>query len=227
MISEEKKALLKKLWCAINGIIAIACAILVYSGISEMMASPLYGARVAAHMALSFLVALGINRAMAFVQYFITSKWIRWPSSIIKWLVAVIIAFMISGEVENQVIKKSIRVVQKDFHSAIEYIVKFETENGRYPETIPETYLPVNTIKFFGYHYGKDGFMINCPVSSIDIDGSNVFYESSRDQWFRVHNDILDAHTNDDIRDEPDAPASIYKNAVKNRKQWAWNSNAR
>ncbi len=219
---KEKTSIYKKIWCAINGIIALIAAVLVYIIISDGMATPLYGTRVLAHLLICSISALGINRAMACVQFFVKSKWIGWPISIIKWVGAVIICFVISGEFERSVINKSLEVIEGEFHSVVQYVANYETESGNYPAAIPKEFRQLNKITMFSYYHGKDGFMIECPVSSIDMDGSTVFYDSSREKWFRFHNDQLIRYEKDKTRFGHDSPESIYKNAINDREQWGW-----
>lgn len=160
---------------------------------------------------LSLMIFLGIGLLRHFTN-FIKNSWLFYT---FQFLMALILPLIIISNIENKIQKTILVTVKNEFTPIITYIKDYKSQNGNVPTNIDKALFKSHTLRSIYYLNDSYTFMLETDVSTIDIDGAKIFYDSRDKQWYQFHNDEYQYY-----QDKKDKPKSIdtYMSRIKQMK---------
>ncbi len=185
----------KKLW----SIGRIICAILAIAGLTvtvmmaqTMLSHPFTGSKVFPMLIGVVSSAVFINMSIAIPQgYLLDSMRSRLLAGVGKWILTLMLPLYLMSFVSSMADDRTVIITQETLAPVINFIDGEFSRNGALPGTVLKAIKDVANLREITYLTGDDHYVLQTMGSSIDIDGSTLFYISYDKVWRRVHNDVL------------------------------------
>ena len=202
---------IKKLWSIGRIICAILAAVSIIVTawlVITMISNPFFGPRVMHLLLMMASSAIFINTSITIPQnYLINPKGLRLFVGAGKWALTIAFPFFLMASVNSFADSKTLEITRAELSPVIDFIDKNFNQHGNFPADILAEVEKIHKLTNVTYIFNDDNFLIQTRGSSIDIDGSTIFYLSSDREWRREHNDMIEAVATED--------AKLYREATK------------
>jgi len=117
-----------------------------------------------------------------------------WKFDIFQFFFAMLISFLtvsiFSSSVVAHLQEAQLDTIKKDLRPVIFYIEEYQKSYGKTPSDIQASLGSPTTINNISYQALPKHFIVGVQISTIDIDGAQVFYDSRDLHWYRFNNDM-------------------------------------
>lgn len=176
-------------------ILSLALAAFIYI-IVDMFSNPLTTARSISTVLIFLLSAIIINITLGIYRYlngFIKQSWLFY---ILQWTLMIILSMFITANVDTLMKDKIISSAKQEISSVIEYIDSYNKSTGSFPDNIDTAVGKISKINYIDYYKDDKTYLLQTRLSSIDIDGEVLFYNSIDKNWGNFHNDEYQYYKN-------------------------------
>ena len=136
---------------------------------------------------------------------FMKKSWIFYT---FQFLFTTIVSFIIVAIFSTQVItdsqEKMFATVKNELIPVITYIEQYQKRYKKLPQSIDEAPLKPATLQNIYYDHNPHTFILGTYITSLDIDGAQIFYNSRDKEWYQFHNDMYQHY-----KDKKERPKSI------------------
>lgn len=197
---------IKKLW-SIGRIICAVFALVGLSGtiwmVYVMISNPFLGPRIMHMLFMMASSAVFINMSIAIPKSYHISPRItglRFIVGAAQWALTIAFPLFLMASINSYADKRTVNIAKAELSPVIVFIDKELSQYGKLPDDILQEVKKIEGLSNVTYIFGDEQFVIQTRGSSIDIDGSTIYYISSDKEWRREHNDMIEAVATDDLK---------------------------
>jgi hypothetical protein len=175
----------KRWLVVVNALLAVGGLGLAAWCVIALLGAPLGGMRAPAYLILFVLVVVGSSRGFALWQQFSASGPARTALAIGKWILPLLLPFVVIHAVEGGVQSRQQALVARELAPLIAYADALGAQRFD-PAQAPTPALKVPV------HFREDerGYRLWLVVPTVDIDGATLRYDPATRSWQRRHNDL-------------------------------------
>lgn len=186
---------------------------------------PMVSGRIAGYMSIFAALPVTIFFGLGLLRRFTNFVKKTWKFYLFQVIATLLMPFVILANVENQFNKMRFSLVQKEMAPFIIYIDNNKEKYGKLPENLDNASVWPETLNNITYQSGTDVYMLETGVSSVDIDGSKIFYDSTDNHWYQFHNDEYQYHYDKEEKPESIMRYVLLKEQVKQEKYYLREAN--
>jgi hypothetical protein len=179
--------------------------------IKYLLDHPMVSGRIAGYMLLFAALPVTIFFGLGLLRHWTNFVKRSWKFYLFQVIATLVLPMVILGNVEDQFNESRFALVQKEIAPLIIFIDSYKEKNGKLPETLDNAPVWPETLSNITYHSGTDVYLLEIEVSSVDIDGSKIFYDSTDKHWYQFHNDGYQHYF-----DKEEKPESIKRYVLLN-----------